>query len=290
MNNKDINYTKEAFLNPWNLGFLIMAMLAAFSMTLSGAEGLFSLSNIVLIFAAASELMYLGIMPRQKRFQRVVRARHEKERAKPPTQKEIYLRLTKFSQRRYARLRKLEKEIESNYRKLSYASQGLLDSHLKKIDGLIDSYIKLLYQKERYEDSVRNGAESEIARDIKAIRDELTPQLAPRVRAIKERRLRILDQRLNRYKKSKVNQEIIEEQLATVEDVIKYIHEQSLTLRDPEAITFQLDTLLNEVEETEASVEEMEDIFAPGTDIMADVDTYDVDDAAAKDRSRSAER
>ena len=291
MNNKDINYTKEAFLNPWNLGFLIMAMLAAFSMTISGAEGLFSLSNIVLIFAAASELMYLGILPRQKRFQRLVRAQHEKERLKPPTQKEIYLRLTKFSQRRYARLRKIEKEIESNYRKLSYASQGLLDSHLQKIDGLIESYIKLLYQKERYEDSIRNGAENEISRDIKAIRDEMTPSLAPRVRAIKERRLRILEQRLNRYKKSKENQEIIEEQLATIEDVIKYIHEQSLTLRDPEAITFQLDTLLNEVEETEASVEEMEDIFAPGsTDILADIDTYDIENSAEKNRSRSAER
>ena len=289
MNNKEINYTKEAFLNPWNLTFLIMSMLAAFF--LSGTAGTLPVFNIILIMAAATELMYLGILPRQERFQKLVRAQHDKERSKPPSQKEIYLRLTKFSQRRYARLRKIEKEIESNYRKLSYASQGLLDSHLKKIDGLIESYIKLLYQKERYEDSVRNGAEAEIARDIKAIRSELDTSQSARVRAIKERRLRILDQRLARYKKSKENQEIIEEQLATIEDVIKYIHEQSLTLRDPEAITFQLDTLLNEVEETEASVEEMEGLFSPGADLLADVDTYDLDeDALEKDvrnRSRS---
>ena len=30
MKNQEINYTKEAFLNPWNLAFLIMSMLAAF--------------------------------------------------------------------------------------------------------------------------------------------------------------------------------------------------------------------------------------------------------------------
>ena len=234
--------------------------------------------------------MYLGILPRQKRFQKLVRAQHDKERSKPPSQKEIYLRLTKFSQRRYARLRKIEKEIESNYRKLSYASQGLLDSHLKKIDGLIESYIKLLYQKERYEDSSRNGAEAEIARDIKSIRDELETTQSPKVRAIKERRLRILDQRLNRYKKSKENQEIIEEQLATIEDVIKYIHEQSLTLRDPEAITFQLDTLLNEVEETEASVWEMEEMFTGSVDILADIDTYDMDDSIESDSARDRAR
>jgi len=286
--NEEINYTKEAFLNPWNLAFLIMSMLAAFF--LSGFSGTLPLFNIVLIFAAASELMYLGILPRQERFQRLVRAQHDKERTKPPSQKEIYLRLTKFSQRRYARLRKIEKEIESNYRKLSYASQGLLDSHLKKIDGLIESYIKLLYQKERYEDSVRNGAEAEIARDIKEIRDELGTTQSKKVRAIKERRLRILDQRLARYKKSKENQEIIEEQLATIEDVIKYIHEQSLTLRDPEAITFQLDTLLNEVEETEASVEEMEGMFTPGSDLLSDIDSYEIDESMHQESLRDRAR
>ena len=289
MNDAEINYTKEAFLNPWNLGFLIMAMLSAFF--LSGMPGTGPLFNIILILAAASELMYLGIVPRQDRFKRLIRSQRAKERAKPPSQKEIYGRLTKYSQRRYARLRKIEKDIQSNYRKMSYASQGLLESHLKKINGLIESYIKLLYQKERYEDSVRTGAEKEIARDIQEVRAELDEQ-SPRVRAIKKRRLRILEQRLDRFKKSKENLEIIEEQLATIEDVIKYIHEQSLTLRDPEAITFQLDTLLNEVEETEASVEEIEEVFRTPADILSDIDSFDLDDVAGdplSDKSRQRE-
>ena len=287
MNDADINFTKEAFLNPWNLGFLIISMLAAFF--LSGATGAQAPFNLVLILAAAAELMYLGIVPRQERFQRVVKAQREKERLKPPTQKEIYLRLSKHSQRRYALLRKTEKEIQSNYRKLSYASQGLLDSHLKKINGLIESYIKLLYQKERYEDSVRSGAEKDIVRDIESLRGELDSQ-SPRVRAIKERRLRILEQRLDRYKRSRENLEIIEEQLATIQDVIKYIHEQSLTLRDPEAITFQLDTLLNEVEETETSIGEIEEVFADPVDLLGDMDSYDIDDdesESLESRSRS---
>jgi hypothetical protein len=233
--------------------------------------------------------MYLGIVPRQDRFQRLIRSQRAKERAKPPTQKEIYLRLTKYSQRRYARLRKTEKDIQSNYRKLSYASQGLLDSHLKKINGLIESYIKLLYQKERYEDSVRSGAEREISRDIEQVQAELETQ-SPRVRAIKERRLRILEQRLDRYKRSKENLEIIEEQLATIEDVIKYIHEQSLTLRDPEAITFQLDTLLNEVEETEASVEEIEEVFASPAELLSDMDSFEVEDSTEEEPYRSRTR
>lgn len=268
MNDLDINYTKEAFLNPINLGFLIMAMLTAFF--LSGSEPWF---NLILIMSAALELMYLGVVPRNERFRRAVRSQRAREHAKPPSQKEIFQLLTRTSQRRYARLRKLEKDISTNYRKLSYATQGLLDSHLKKIDGLLDSYLNLLYQSERYEHTVQSGTESEVVQAIASLREDMADDSA-KVKAIKERRLHILEQRLERFKKSHENLEIIEAQLETIEDVVKYIHEQSLTLRNPEEITFQLDTLLSEVEETEAAIEEIEDVFSPSTDLLGDMDTY----------------
>ena len=266
MNEADINYTKEAFLHPWNLTFLIVSMLLAFTISLlpGSPEWLF---DTILLFATAGELLYLGIMPRQERFRRAVKSQRAAEFAKPPSQKEIFQHLSKVSQRRYARLRKLQKDIAANYRKLSYASQGMLDSHLKKIDGLLDSYLNLLYQKERYEYSSRNKTELEVARAIEELREDMEDD-SPRVKAIKKRRMRILEQRLERFKKGQEN-------LETIEDVIKYIHEQSLTLRNPEEITFQLDTLLSEVEETEASVEELEEVFARPTDLLGDLDTFE---------------
>lgn len=283
MNDVDINFTKEAFLNPFNLGFLIMAMLTAFF--LNGAEPWF---NIVLILAAAAELMYLGVVPRNERFRRVVRSQRAAEHAKPPSQKEIFQLLSRGSQRRYARLRKLEKDIQSNYAKLSYGAQGLLDSHLKKINGLLDSYLNLLYQKERYEYAMQSNAESEVVRAIGTLRIDMEDD-TPKVKAIKQRRLRILEQRLDRFKRGNENHEIIEAQLETIEDVVKYIHEQSLTLRNPEEITFQLDTLLSEVEETEASIAELEDVFASTPGLLDDIEGFDVEDSdpdAARNRSR----
>ena len=284
MKQADINYTKEAFLNPWNLGFLIMAMLTAFF--LSGSESAF---NIILILTAAAELMYLGIMPRQDRFQRLVRSQRAREAAKPPSQKEIFQLLTRPNQRRYARLRKLERDIESNYRKLSYASQGLLDSHLKKINGLLESYLNLLYQKERYEQFAETTTETEVVRAIKSLREDMTDD-SDRVKAIKQRRMRILEQRLERFKRSRENLEIIEAQLETIEDVTKYIHEQSMTLRNPEEITFQLDTLLSEVEETEASVEQIEEVFGgQQPDLLSDIDTFEMDEPE-RQRARTRDR
>jgi len=272
MNDLDINFTKEAFLNPLNLGFLILAMLAAFF--LSGAEPWF---NIVLILASAAELLYLGVMPRNERFRRAVRSQRAAEHAKPPSQKEIFQLLTKQSQRRYARLRKLEKEIKGNYQKLSYATQGLLESHLQKINGLLDSYLNLLYQKERYEYALQSGTEKEVVRNISSLRVDMEDD-TPKVRSIKKRRMHILEQRLERFKKGNENREIIEAQLETIEDVAKYIHEQSLTLRNPEEITFQLDTLLSEVEETESAVEEIHDVFATSAELLSSMDTYESDE------------
>lgn len=276
MSEANINYTREAFLTPFNLTFLIAAMVTAFGVSMIG-DGAVWLFETVLLFAAAVELIYLGIMPRNERFQRAIRSRQAAEHAKPPSQKEIYRLLNKNNQKRYAKLRNLEKSIATNYRKLSYASQGLLDSHISKIDGLLDSYLNLLYQKERYELYAQRTAESEVVRSIADLREDMEDD-TPRVRAIKARRLKILEQRLDRFKRSHENLEIIEAQLETIEDVIKYIHEQSLTLRNPEEITFQLDMLLNEVEETEASVEEIEEVFAKPTDLLSEMDSYEFEE------------
>lgn len=272
MIDKNINYTKEAFLHPWNLAFLIGAMLVSFSVSLfsGGASWPF---ETILLFASAIELLYLGIVPRQERFRRAIRAQQAAEHAKPPSQKEIFQHLSKHSQRRYARLRKLGRDIQSNYRKLSYASQGMLDSHVRKINGLLDSYLNLLYQEERYEYSSQSGTEGEVVSAIEALRKDMADD-PPKVRSIKERRLRILEQRLSRFKKGQENVEIIRAQLETIEDVVKYIHEQSLTLSNPEEITFQLDTLLTEVEETQLAIEEIEEVFARPTDLLRDLEAY----------------
>lgn len=197
--------------------------------------------------------------------------------------------LTKTSQRRYARLRKLEKDIRTNYRKLSYSTQGLLESHLGKIDGLLDSYLNLLHQKERYEYTVQSGTESEVVRAISNLRDDMEDD-SPKVRSIKQRRLHILQQRLDRFKKSNENLEIIEAQLETIEDVVKYIHEQSLTLRNPEEITFQLDTLLSEVEETEAAIEEIEDVFSSSIDLLSEIDTFQAEEQQESESTRDRSR
>jgi hypothetical protein len=223
------------------------------------------------------ELLILGIVPRNERFRRHVRSQKIAEQNQPPSQREIFQRLDDQSQRRYAKLRKLRQDIQANYRRLSYASQGILDGHLDKIDGLLESYLDLLHQRERYRDFMNRSTEAQLQKRIRALKADMSDD-GNRVRAVKQRRLRVLKQRLARFRKAHENLEIIGAQLGTIEDVVKYIHEQSWTLQDPQEVGMQLDTLLEEVEETQASIREIEDVFtSPGDYLQDDLDELDAE-------------
>ncbi|MCY4159160.1 MAG: hypothetical protein OXE92_08105 [Bacteroidetes bacterium] len=261
MKDGDINYTREAFLHPWNLSFLTVGIGVALGL---GFVGLGELGNTLfqslLTLTVAFELLILGYLPRQRRFRNIIRAKHAAVAAKPPSQREMYRQLNRVNQRRYVRLRDLEKDVQANYRKFSYASQGILESHTTKIEDLMNSCLKLMFQQERYTAFGQRKHEQELITAIAAVETELKHASEP-IRKIKVRRLKVLEQRLQRFKQSKEQLEMIEAQVATIEDVVKYIHEQSLTLNNPEEITYQLDVLLSEVEETEASVSQIESVF-----------------------------
>ena len=50
-----------------------------------------------------------------------------------------------------------------------------------------------------------------------------------------------------------------------MEDVLQLTRDQSVTMRDPQQLSAQLDNLVQDVEQTEESVKEVEAIFALAT-------------------------
>ncbi len=267
-------------MSPVNLVFLISSLVAAL---LTG--GLTLVPQFVLLFTAAAELLYLGTVPRSDRFKRLVRSRHASERNKPPSDREIVRSLHKDDQKRYVRFRNIEKAIRDNFSKLSYASQGMLDAHVQKIDGLLDSYLNMLQLKDKYVNFTLRQGENEIVRDISQLRGEMEND-PPRVKSIKARRMQILEKRLLKFKKANENLEIIEAQLATIEDVTRYVYEQSLTMQNPEEVSFQLDTLVSEIEETQISVEAIEEAFGDPTNFLSDLDLDEFESSVINTETR----
>ena len=63
------------------------------------------------------------------------------------------------------------------------------------------------------------------------------------------------------FEKIRENRQVIEAQCGATEDVLGLIRDQSVTVRDPQEVSHQLETLLHDVEETEQAVREVEAIF-----------------------------
>lgn len=266
--NQEINYTKAALFNSWNLVFLLTVVAVAAGLGLAGLSPSW-LPELILLLGAGSEMLYLGWMPRNQRFRRHVRSQKIAEKQKAPSKSEVFSQLRNQSQRRYAKLRKLKEEIQTNYQKLSYASQGILTNHVEKIDGLLDSYLDLLHQRERYRDFMDSATENQIVESIEALKKDMADD-SDRVKAVKQRRMTVLERRLARFRKAHENLEIIGAQLSTIEDAVRYIHEQSWTLQNPEEVTAQLDALMREVEETQTSIREIEDVFASPSEFLSE--------------------
>ncbi len=255
--NETINYTREAFLHPLNLGFLLLAALTAFFVN----ESLFS--NVLLTIAFGTELVYLGIVPRLPRFKQNVRLRKIRERDSAEEEKLIFQQLEPASKRKFLVLKHLSKMIKQNFEKLPYTSQGLLDSIRRKIDELLSNYITLLDLHRRYRLYMNSSVEDGLKQEVARLQAKISELESERLRMTQNRRLQILEKRLGKFEIAKEKYLISETHLETIEDAVNYIYEQSMTMNNAEEIGFQLDNLLQEVEETSQLIDDLDQDILP---------------------------
>lgn len=271
MDDKDqtINYTREAFLHPLNMGVLLLATISAFALADVGL-----VSNLVLAMTFGVELMYLGIVPRLPRFRKNVKLKKIKERNAAVEEKTVFQDLDEKSQRRFLVLKHLAKLIKENFDKLPYSSQGLLENIRKKIEELISNYLTLLDLHKRYQLYMNTSVEEGLKREVEHEQQKVEELESERLKRTKARRINILKKRLKKFEIAKEKYLICETHLETIEDAIRYIYEQSMTMSNPEEIGFQLDNLLEEVEETSQIIDDLDQDILP---IYSGLDDLDLD-------------
>lgn len=267
--NSSINYTREAFLHPLNMGVLLVATISAFALADVGL-----VSNLVLSMTFGVELMYLGIVPRLPRFRKNVKLKKLRERNPGNEDKTVFQNLDEKSKRRFLVLKHLAKLIKENFDKLPYSSQGLLENIRKKIKELISNYLTLLDLHKRYQLYMNTSVEDSLKREVKHEEQNLNDLESERLKRTKARRINILKKRLKKFDIAKEKYLICETHLETIEDAIRYIYEQSMTMSNPEEIGFQLDNLLEEVEETSQIIDDLDREILP---IYSDLDDIDLD-------------
>jgi hypothetical protein len=236
----EINYVREAFHLQYNWIALVGAGLFA---VISG-------SLLPIVLAGGLELMYLAMVPQNARFQRLVRSWKLSE--------ELEQRQEQFAEL----LNGLPSEAKGRYAQLAQvcASQMFLQQMDARLDGLLRGYARLLVTSSQQLQYLKSTDPNEIKREVAALERAVTSDL-PKVQEINKKRIEILNKRVEKYQKLSENQEVVTAQCAAVEDVLHLVRDQSVTMRDPQQVSDQLENLVRDVEQTEQTVQQVEAIF-----------------------------
>jgi hypothetical protein len=281
---KEISFVKEAFNNQYNW----------ISLAAAGAFAVVSASFLPVLLAAGAELMYLATIPNNNRFQRLIRSRKLAEEKQQTQQSlsDLLKSLPGDLQTRYIKLAEVCGGIRANFAQLSSTSQIFVQQMDSRLEGLLHGYARLLqaaYQQRQYAKTVDPAG---IQNEITALQKKVNTD-PPKVQDIDKKRIEILSKRLEKYQKINENRQVVEAQIAAMEDVLQLVRDQSITMRDPQQVSDQLDNLVKDVEQTEETVKQMEAIFSTlpsemsGVLTMADQATSTDSAAAARTRVRS---
>jgi hypothetical protein len=277
---RDINFVKEAF----HLQYNWIALAGA------GVFALLSGSLLPAILAGGVELMYLAIVPQNWRFQRLVRSWKFSEEQQRHQQKlsQMLRSLPSDMQSRYWKLGEVCSSIHNNFNQLSTTSQIFLQQMDGRLSGLLNGYARLLLAAAQQQQYLRSTDQNEIKREVATLQKSLSSD-PPRVQEINKKRIEILSKRLEKYDKLCENRKVVDAQCSAVEDVLHLIRDQSVTMRDPQQISDQLDNLVKDVEETEQTVQQVEAIFSdltPDMEGIMSMDDTSTSTSSAPNRTR----
>jgi len=256
-----INFTREAFLHPANLVCLLLATISALVFSDAGLA-----PHAILTLTFGAELLYLGVLPNLNSYRQSVIRKKRKEKAEDGGDKAIFHMLDVRSQKRFLVLKHISSEVKSNFSNLPYSSRGMLNHIEKKLDDLLTTYLTLLDMHRRYQVYMNSEVEEELKREVASQENQINSIESERLKATKERRVKILRKRLNKFDVAKEKYLICETHLETIEDATRFIYEQSMTMPNAEDVGNKLDYLLGEMEEATNIIEELDQSLLPGFD------------------------
>jgi hypothetical protein len=263
-----VDFVKEAL--KWQYNWIGLAGAALFALV-SG-------TGMPLVLAAGLEFIYVSLVPRSSRFRRLVRSWKyaEQKRQREMKLSAMFNEMPPELRTRYVALDTLCGAIRSNYSRLSATSQMFLEQMAQKLLGLLEAYLRLLYAGFQHSEYLETTDPDTIRREAAQLERTLSSD-PPQVQEINRRRVEILTKRLERYDKVRENQKVVQAQCLAIEDILKLIRDQSVTMRDPQQVSDQLESLVHDVEQTEETVRQVEAVFEMATpdavDTMAPLPT-----------------
>lgn len=228
---------------------------------------LIALNPLPLLIWFGSELVLLPILDSGPLRRLVNRRKREQARAQAEAARSrIVGELSAPHAKRYVALVDLCGQIEANYQSLTGISQAYLAEQRGKLDMILSGALHRLHALQRYQRTPARRSHDEIAREIADLEAELKqPGVPERAAAALQKNLE-----LKRRLQASVAQvgdtvRTLETEIDSIESLVEVLHQNSMSLRDPQAISEELDSIVRHSEDSEKIVREMEALLRTDT-------------------------
>lgn len=225
-----------------------------------------TLNPLPFLLWLGSEMVLLPILDSGPLRRRVARRRREAARAVQERRRATLIAAFDAPHaRRYAAMAELCRMIETNYQGLSGISQAYLAEQRGKLDNILDGCLNRMLALQRYENMPLNRSPADIKREIAALEQELAgPGLNERARAALQKNLELKRKLLASYAEVAGTIKALSTELDSMASLLEVLHQNSISLRDPQAIAEELDTIVQQSEASDRAVREMEALLRSG--------------------------
>jgi len=242
-------YLKHAFNNWYN--YISIGLIIGLALIFK-QEGL-------LYLGAAAEIVYLYMCVSNPRYLRYVDSLigEERELDIEPLREHLWPLIEDSLRQRFTKLAELANKFEGETISTLQKKDPFYQENRRKVAVLLANYLKIAFAVTRYQAYLADVDPEEIQLDIERLEEEIL-DASERVQQVKKKNIEVLTKRLEKLKKASANCTYLSAQMETIEDTMKLVVDQAITLSDPKGTGMQIDNLLLNLQETELVAAEME--------------------------------
>jgi hypothetical protein len=245
-----LTYVQSAFHNWYNYSGLILA---------SGMSLIFQNPGPVM-FGAGLELAYLYFMATNPRFIRSVDARLEDAKLLKVDvlRDKLWPHIDRQLQDKYRELEQMTQRMRTEYEGMHGRGDAMQEDNYRKIIMLLASYLKIARAVTRYRGYLESVNPEQIKKDIARLQKQCEGVSEERILAVRKKNIDVLQKRLEKIEKAGTNWSYLMAQMEAIEDTMRLVVDQAITLSDPKGTGIQIDNLLVTLNDTELVSAEME--------------------------------
>lgn len=232
----------------------------------AAAVSLISLNPLPMLAWLGGELVMLPLLDSGP-FRRLVRRRRlAASRGEAAARRaRIIASFSPVYAKRYRDMENLCRLIESNYQGLTGTSQAYLSEQRNKLDMILDGCLSRMLALQRYDRMLASRDRSRIEEEIRKLEAEARqPGLPERARVALQKNVELKRKLIAADAEARGTVKALSTELDSMASLLEVLHQNSISMRDPQTISHELDSIVRQSEDSGKLVREMEALLGSG--------------------------